>query len=144
MNKLMRMLVIVLLTCTAISGQSGDELRRQYGNPISETFMVRPGISVTASYASDGRITELLISPRNLDHIKSRGVTLSPDAVKAVIDELVPRSERGKFLIGTFDHIICLPENDCAGTSENYQRVTIYYNAGAKGRVTYAVVQWKE
>jgi hypothetical protein len=86
----------------------------------------------------------LLISPRNQDLIKSRGVTSSQDAVESIIDELVPRSERGKFLMSQFDNITCLPDNDCAGSSENYEKVRIYYNSGTKGKLCYAVVQWKE
>jgi len=53
-------------------------------------------------------------------------------------------SARGKFLIGEFDDITCLPADDCQGTSENYEKVTISYNAGTEGRVAYAVVQWKK
>jgi hypothetical protein len=44
-------------------GQSRDELRRKYGDPVSETFLLRPGLTVTATYAANGRIVELLISP---------------------------------------------------------------------------------
>jgi hypothetical protein len=36
-----------------------------------------------------------------------------------------------------------MPENDCAGTEQNYQNVTIYYNAGKAG-LSYVVVQWKK
>jgi hypothetical protein len=140
----MRMLLITLIACTAIAGQSRDELRRKYGAPVSETFTIRPGINGTVSYGPNGRIAELLISPRNQDLIKSRGVTLSQDAVESIIDELVPRSARGKFLMGQFDNITCLPDNDCAGSSENYEKVRIYYNSGTKGKLCYAVVQWKE
>jgi hypothetical protein len=140
----MRVLLVALLTCAAIVGQSRDELRRRYGQPISESFMVRPGISATVSYDQNGHITELLISPLNKNLIKSRTTTLSHDSVKAVIDELVPRSERGKFLIAGFDDVTCLPDDDCSGTSESYEKVTIYYNAGAKGRICYAVVHWNQ
>jgi hypothetical protein len=40
-------------------GQSGDDLRRKYGEPSSETFVVRPGVEVTATYAANRRVTEL-------------------------------------------------------------------------------------
>ena len=140
----MKILLIALLTGTTIVGQSKDEFRRKYGEPISETFMVRPGISIAVTYQTQGRIAELLISPRTPALIKSRGDTLSRADVKAIVDELVPKSARGEFLISEFDNITCLPANDCQGTSENYEKVTIYYNAGTEGRVAYAVVQWKK
>jgi hypothetical protein len=139
----MKLLLATLLACTVIVGQSRQELVSKYGEPISETFLVRPGISVTVIYAPNRSIAELMISPRTTAFIKSRGTTLSKASVNAIIDELVPVSERGKYIVGEFTNSDCLPENDCAGASESYQNVTIYYNAGPKGRVTYAIVQWK-
>jgi len=127
-----------------LSAQSGKALRQKYGEPVSETFIVRPGITVTATFGTNGRITEFLISPQNTAVIKSRGNSLSIDSVNAIIDELVPRAIRGKYLIGEFLNMVCLPENDCYGTSESYERVSIYYNAAAEGRVHYAVVRLKE
>jgi hypothetical protein len=149
MKQLIRNSVILgtasfLIPSGTLFGQSKEELRRKYGEPISETFLVRPGISVTATYATNGRVTELLISSRTTDLIKSRGKTLSQDSVTAILDELVPRSVRGKYLIGSFLDVMCLPENDCQGASEQYQSVTIYYNAGREGGLNYAVVQWKK
>jgi hypothetical protein len=132
-----------LVASGTLAGQSKDELRRKYGEPISETFTVRPDVSVTATYETNGRITQLQISPQVTGYIKSRGKTLSRDTAKTIIDELVPNSARGKFVIGEFLNFECLPENDCAGTTENYQKVTIYYNSAAEGQVHYAVVQWK-
>ena len=43
----------------------------------------------------------------------------------------------------TFLNITCLPQNDCTGSSEDYDKLTIYYNAGKDG-VNYAVIQWKK
>jgi hypothetical protein len=106
-------------------------------------FRVRPGITATARYASNGQIAELLISPETPDLIKSRKNTLSQGTLKEIIDELVPPSERGKFLIGAFVNLDCLPQNDCTGSEEEYERIVIYYNAGSGG-VNYAVVRWRE
>jgi hypothetical protein len=125
-------------------GQSKEDLRRKYGEPISEVFMVRPGISVTATYGTNGRIIELLVSPRITDIIKSRGTTLSQDSVTAIINELVPDSVRGKGISGGFMNLVCAPENDCSGSSQEFQHVTIYYNAGRGGGICYAVVKWKD
>ena len=124
--------------------QSKEQLRRKYGEPISETFLFNPSIIVTATYASKGRIAELLISPRTTGLVKSRGQTMSQESVRAILDELVPNSVRGKFLIGSFLNLTCLPENDCQGSSEDFQNVTIYYNAARDGGVNYAVVQWNK
>jgi len=137
-------IAVWLLPSGLLAAQSRNELRQKYGNPVSESFVARPDISVTATFGTSGRITEFLIFPKNTDLIKSRGKTLSVDSANAIIDELVPRSARGKHLITGFVNATCLPENDCNGTSDSYERVTIYYNAAAEGRVHYAVVQLKE
>jgi len=70
--------------------------------------------------------------------------TFTKEEVKAIIDELAPNSMRGKYLIAGFVNMACLPENDCYGSSVSYEKITIYYNAAAEGRVHYAVVQWNE
>ena len=149
MSQLVRDLVFFTVAVWLVPGgtlaaQSGKELREKYGEPVSQSFIVRPGISVTSTFGTNGRIAEFLISPQNNDLIKSRGKSLSVDSVNAIIDELVPRAIRGKHLIGGFVNAACLPENDCYGTSDSYERVTIYYNAAAEGRVHYAIVQLKE
>src|ERR1700676_1469827 len=116
----MKILLIALLTGTTIVGQSKDEFRRKFGEPISETFMVGPGISIGVTYQPKGRIGELLISPRTPALIKSRGDTLSRADVNAIVDELVPKSARGKFLISEFEDITCLPANDIGELRESY------------------------
>jgi len=136
---------MAVFACTTIIAQSKNQLRQRFGEPMSETFLVRPGIAVTATYAPNGKIAELVISPINSSLIKSRNATLTRESVDAVINELVPAANRGKFVISEFEHIICEPADDCSGSSAHYQNVTIYYNGSAKeGRVTYAVVQWKK
>lgn len=133
-----------MVTALPLLGQSQEALRQRYGEPTAETFVVRPGIVVTVSYSDRRRITELLISRENRELIKSRGRTLSHDSVNEIIDELVPVSSRGKYIMAGFVNMACLPENDCYGTTRTYEKVTIYYNAAAAGQVHYAVVQWKE
>jgi hypothetical protein len=72
-------------------------------------------------------------------------MTFSQDAAKTVIDKLVPKSKRGKFIIGTFLNVTCLPEDDCAGTSERYENVTItYISAREEGKIRYADVAFKK
>ena len=134
----------VLISPGALFGQSKEDLKRKYGEPLSEVFMARPGISVTATYGANGRVIELLISPSITSIIKSRGATLSQDSVTAILNELVPDSVRGKGISAGFMNLVCMPENDCSGSSQEFQHVTIYYNAGKEGGLCYAVVKWKD
>ena len=75
---------------------------------------------------------------------KSRNRVLDRKLVDEITDELVPVSRRGKFLMGTFMHVDCLPENDCEGTSSSYEKLEIYFNSRREQTVTYAVIRWKE
>ncbi len=107
--------------------------------------MVRPDVEVTATYAAGRRVTELLIAPGTSGGlIKSRGNGLSRESVDTIIDELVPLSVRGKYVIAGFANLICLPANNCQGSERIYEKVTIYYNAAPEGRVYYADVKWNE
>ena len=140
----MKAIVILLMMCTAVVAQSGDELEKKYGQPVAETFLVRPAIIVTASYNSTGQVTELLIAPHLTDLIKSKGRGLSHETLKELIDELVPISERGRVGFGGFLNIACMPQNDCYGSYMEYEKVIIYYNAGQHRHVNYAVIRWKK
>jgi hypothetical protein len=73
-------IAVWLLLSGPLAAQSRNELRQKYGKPVSETFVARPDMSVTATFGTSGRITEFLISPKNTDLIKSRGKTLSVDS----------------------------------------------------------------
>jgi hypothetical protein len=107
-------------------GQSRDELRRKYGDPVSETFLLRPGLRVTATYAANDRIVELLISPELRDYIKSPDLLLrkpmSQEFVRALIAELLPGSVRGKFVIGGFDNTVGCLTDVCGGSFGKYER----------------------
>src|SRR5258708_6405992 len=142
----MKIILLTMLCCSAVLSQSRDQLKAKYGNPVSETFIVRPGIEVTATYAATGRIVELVISPQNTGLIKSRsstGKALNKDLLKRIIEELAPMPTRGKYIIGSFIDFTCLPHDDCTGSEEEYERLTIYYNATDSGDSNYAVIQWK-
>ena len=130
--------------CTAVVAQSRDDLKKKYGQPVAETFLVRPGMIVTASYNSTGQVTELLIAPQLTDLIKSKSRGLRQETLKEVIDELIPLSERGRGVFGGFMNIGCMPQNDCYGSYMDYEKVIIYYNAGQHGDVNYAVIRSKK
>ena len=140
----MKALVLLLIMCAAVVAQTNDDLRKKYGQPVAETFLIRPEIIVTASYNSTGQISELLIAPRLIGLIKSRNSGLNRETLNEVIDELIPMSERGRGLFGGGFIIGCMPLNDCYGSFMDYEKVTIYYNAGQHRDVNYAVIRWKE
>ena len=129
----MRILLVPLLVSAALLAQSRDEWKQRFGSPVSETFAVRPGIGVKVKHRPDGSLAEILILPIRTDSlVESRNMTLEYGVAKNVLDELLPPSRRGKSLMGGFVNGVCMPENDCAGSSEDYENVHIFYNSSAK------------
>ena len=117
-------------------------LRERHGQPMSETYLVRPDVVASARYGSSGHVCVIVVSPRKPSSlIKSGKNTLDTKELTEVLDEIVPTNERGKFLIGTFDNITCLPENDCQGVQGKWEKVGIYRNGGT-GNEHYATIQW--
>jgi hypothetical protein len=141
----MKAVLFLCLGSVAIFGQALDELKSKYGPAVSETFSVRPSIGVKVRTNSQGAVAEMLISPMSTDSlIESRSMTFSYETAKSLVDELLPHSSRGKFLIAAFVDAVCLPENDCWGSSEDYENVSVHYNSSAKpGQVCYVDVRFK-
>jgi hypothetical protein len=140
----MKVLIILVVMCTGAVAQSRDNLKKKYGEAIAETYLIRPGIIVTASYNSSGEVTELLIAPQLTGLIKSKSRGLSRETLNELIDELIPMSERGRGLFGGGVILGCAPQNDCYGSYMEYERVMIYFNAGQPREANYAVIQWKK
>jgi hypothetical protein len=60
-------LSLVCLFCVVQSGfpsKAGETMRQRYGPPVSETFLVRPGLVLSPSYGKNGQLCELFISPQ--------------------------------------------------------------------------------
>jgi hypothetical protein len=141
---LLRLSVILLALAvpTAFLGENSQTLRQQYGQPVSETFLVTPGIVVTAAYGKSGNTCELVITPKQpAGLIKSVSDTIDYKLLNKIEEELVPARSRGKYRMGGFVNLVCLPRNDCVGTEEDWQNVVIYTNSGKDG-ANYDVIRW--
>lgn len=143
----MKSLALVLLATLMglASAKYAADLKQKYGGLVSEAFRVRPGIGVTIRRAPDSRVLEMLVAPiDSTDLFASRQMTFKREATDNVVKELVPESSRGKYIIGTFLNAQCLPENDCAGISEDYENVHITYNSAIEsGKVRYVGIRFK-
>lgn len=124
-------------------GQTSSTLRQKYGQPTSETYNVRADIKVTVTYAQPGEVCEMLIQPI-AETQNGRPSVLKLQPLKEVIDELVPKEERGKFITGSFLNIVC-PNDDCGGVEEDYEKVLIHRHGsiGSIDEHRYAFIQWK-
>lgn len=141
----MKRVAFVIFTISAASAGYLTGLEQRYGRPVSETFRVRPNIGVTTRRASDGRVLEMLVAPLDFNGLMaSRQTTMKSEAAESVVNELAPEFIRGKYIVGTFLNVQCLPENDCAGAAEDYEQVHITYNSAREsGKVRYVSIQFR-
>ncbi|HYX28286.1 MAG TPA: hypothetical protein VE863_06945 [Pyrinomonadaceae bacterium] len=111
-----------LLWCSAgARAQTSVDLDKKY-HPIT-AYEVRPGIFMTAEYATDGQVCRMTLEPRrtskdaiNLD------VLVDDDLVDAFVDEIAPPGTRGK--PGKYDGLT-LMLGQPAITIKDYEYVTI-------------------
>ncbi len=115
---------------------TAQTLRERYGQPISETYLVKPGVVIAASYGPSGHICNLVVSPERLWNS-----TFESKQLTEIIDEVAPVNERGKFLIGGFLNSFCMPTNDCFGTESTYEKVHIARFGGTDAE-HYARIEW--
>jgi len=136
----LRPLGFVLLSGFVFQGSfpadTAQTLRERYGQPISETYLAKPGVVVAASYGPSGHICNLVVSPERLWNS-----TFESKQLTEIIDEVAPVNERGKFLIGGFLNSFCMPTNDCFGTESTYEKVHIARFGGTDAE-HYARIEW--
>jgi hypothetical protein len=76
-------------------GQTAVDISNKY--PVVNAYQVRPGIVMTAKYADDGQVCEMVLEKR---HKTTDGAdfdsTIPHEVVRQLLDELVPTAERGK------------------------------------------------
>ena len=136
-------LLVLLLTLLPVGARTNDNLRKRYGAPVSHTYMVRPGITATVSFSKRGGACKILLEPERRLMMESSAPRLTLKQINEILDELVPPSERGAPGMVGFVNARCLPDDDCWGTSADFERVHIYYNSAGKDEYRFAVLQWK-
>jgi hypothetical protein len=132
--------VIMFALQVSFSADTAQTMRQRYGPPIAETYLIKPGVAASLSFGASGHVCEIVVSPEETASVK-RSQTFTTQQLTDVIDELVPANERGKPIGGGFFNATCLPDNDCAGTFSDSEKVSIYLNGG-NDRERYATIQW--
>ena len=66
---------------------------------------------------------------------------LKTKLLNEVVDEILPKEKRGKNIINGFVNLGCLPDDDCFGTFERYEKVSIYFNGNSH---RYARITWRK
>jgi hypothetical protein len=126
-----------------LASDTATDFSKRYGPPVSETYLVRPGIVATVSYGKSGHACEIVVGPNQSGAglVKSRNVTIESQQLTEVLDEIVPAKEKGKLRAGSFVNARCLPSDDCNGSEADSDAVSIYRNGGANEE-HYAAIQW--
>lgn len=57
-------ILLALALQASFPARTTQTLRQRYGQPVSETFLIRPGVVVSANYGASGSTCELVISPK--------------------------------------------------------------------------------
>jgi hypothetical protein len=137
---------LLLAILASFPADTASTLRERYGNPISESYRVRPGIVVWAGYGSSGHVCALLIKPEPAEHPLNRRENTIGDVQQAteILKELVPEQERGKYGTPTISHVVCGFNNDidCGGVEEDWEKLVIN-RSGGKDATHYASIRWK-
>lgn len=138
--RLLSLPVLLLALQVSFPIDTAQTMRQRYGPPIAETYLIKPGVVASLSFGASGHVCEIVVSPEETASVK-RSQTFTTQQLTELIDELVPVNERGKPIVGGFFNATCLPDNDCAGTYSDSEKVSIYRNGGAD-RERYATIQW--
>jgi hypothetical protein len=91
--------MLILLTGligAPVFGQTAAELSAKY--PPVSAYEIRPGILMTAKYADDGQVCEMVLEVRHYrtpEKVELSSV-IQPKLELGLIDELVPTAERGE------------------------------------------------
>jgi hypothetical protein len=116
----------VLLASLPVAAQSSSDLEREYGRPDNHLvrrigYEVRPGVIMTASFASDGQVCEAVIEPKRAT---DSGIDLErrlPAALaREIVDEIVPAEQRGRQIGGI------TMGNYTSMSWANYEKVSTY------------------
>jgi hypothetical protein len=92
---LLEIFLIFVLTAGAAVAQDSAEMQSKYGPPLN-AFVVRPGLLMTAKYAADGKLCEMyIVEARTPGSNIGLRTPLTVETVPGLIDELVPKGERG-------------------------------------------------
>ena len=80
---------------------NATDLHARYGDPGVERFVVRPGITLMATYSTDQAACRMVVGPtRWIIPRNDPAQYMRPEDVSEIIDEVLPEANRGELLLG--------------------------------------------
>lgn len=120
-RRYVRVLSVILLLNSVIIPQTVQKLRKRYGAPEDGVYVVRPNVTMKVSTTKDGRVCKMLIEPRRLALSGTdNSQALSSETVEQILDEEVPKKQRGKLIRSVTIGASCTSTN-----SQDYENVHI-------------------
>lgn len=119
----MRVLIACLLLVSAglPLAQSSRDLRSRFGEPDLERYTATNDIGVTVEYGPDGLACQILMERKQpLLHSNQAQQYMPPEAVSALIDEIVPPASRGRHITAVLESMGC-----AEGHVDEYESVWI-------------------
>jgi len=103
MKTLSLFLGALIAVAAQVGAQTRADLSQRYGDALSETYRVRPGIAVTVQYSSGGEACALLIQaeaplvPMNDSELAAapKGVPIDSRELSAVLMRIIPPDQFG-------------------------------------------------
>jgi hypothetical protein len=138
------LLSLLALALTQTFSQTPGELKQKYGAPITEVYLMRPGIMLVVSYAVDNQACEMLIEPvHSVLADRPADILMSQSSVSAIIAELAPLERRGSLI-----RRVNLSSGCTSTDSEDYEQVVINRtintcNAKDDKKGVMASIRWK-
>jgi hypothetical protein len=140
MLKLLITICVILAFATISSAQTQTELANKY--PHHEVYEVQPGVQMTAKFASNGLVCELLAEQA---HFGKNGADLSDgideNRISGLLDELVPPSQRGKMEPPGHSSLVSGNDEESI-TSYEYVTISVWYSLSRRSTVA-VIVKWR-
>ena len=133
-------LSLMVLTAVFANGQTSDNLAAKY--PVVSAYKVRPGILMTAKYAEDGQVCEMVLQRHYTSDQTDADSTIPAELEDQLVDELAPPVERGpatsrwlknSYVAGGVTH-----------TERDFENVLIEIDGTASAGDKVVVIHWKK
>jgi hypothetical protein len=134
MTKILIAAGLVVLFMAAANAQTAADLAEKYRH--HEVYEVQPGVHMAPKFDSNSMVCEMRVEPTHFrDNAVDFAEGIDEHRIHAVIDQLVPVTERG-VNIGTSE--------DCAGvcmTTHEYSKVLVKTFSGGDTRLI--IIKWR-
>ena len=134
----------LLAGLASFTADTASTLQERYGMPISETYLVRPGIVVWARYGLSGHVCAMLVKPERAEYPLNRRENTIGNYQQAqeIVRELIPEKQRGKYGEPTISHLAGPFDTDGSGVEEDWEKLVIN-RSGGNDATHYISIRWK-